>query len=244
MTLNDLKVNTVLFNEEIQIAQCNNHFKYSIDSLILSSFVNTSKAKSILDVGTNNAIIPVMIARNTKASITGVEINDEAIPYALETLKLNKLETQINIINNNYIDFCASIKPKKYDIIISNPPYFEESKSRLVKENDNLARARHDNDLSLDDLIKHSRTIIENNGLLYLVLRPERLVETINKLTSYSFEPKRLLLCYPKVNKQSNLFVIEAKFMGNPGLKIEEPLIVHNDDGSYSKQLEDYIGGK
>ena len=242
MTLNDLTINTVLFNEDIQIAQCNNHFKYSIDSLILSRFVNISKSKSILEIGTNNAVIPALLAKRTDAEITAIEINKEAIPYAKKTLELNGIESRVNVIEMDYIKYSLQIRPKKYDTIICNPPYFENDKSRLVKTNNNLANARHDNTLSISDLIKYSRPIIENNGTLTIVLRPDRLTEVKKLLVDNGFEPKRLMFCYPKKGKNSNLFIIEAKFQGNPGLVVEHPLTLHNDDGSYSNDLKEYIG--
>lgn len=240
--LNDLTINTVLFNEEIQIAQCHNHFKYSIDSLILSRFMDLKKAKSILDVGTNNAIIPAMIASSTSANIVGVEINSEAIAFANETLKLNNI-SNVEIINKDFSKYCDDIKPSKFDIIVSNPPYFEESKSRKIKENNELATARHDKQLSIKELIDNARTIINNNGLFYLVLRPERFSEVIVYLKEATFEPKRVMFCCPKKGREANLFVVEAKFQGNPGLKVLPELIVHNEDGSYSDALKEFIGG-
>ena len=56
-------------------------------------------------------------------------------------------------------------------------------------------------------------------------------------ITSYNIMPKRVRFIYPKENTESNLFMLEAVKNGKYGLKLESPLYVHNNDGSYKEEI-------
>ena len=77
-----------------------------------------------------------------------------------------------------------------------------------------------------------------------MVHRPFRLAEIFSKMVEYRIEPKRMCLVYPYVDKPANMVLIEAVKGGNSQLKVEEPLIVYNKDGSYTAELLDMYGMK
>ena len=70
-----------------------------------------------------------------------------------------------------------------------------------------------------------------------IIYDENRLIEIIDVMKKYGFEPKRIKLCYPKVGKDANILLIEAVKNGNSGLKIEPGLIIHNEDGSYTDEV-------
>ena len=70
-----------------------------------------------------------------------------------------------------------------------------------------------------------------------LVHRTDRLAEIVNILTKYNLQPKRIRIVYPKTKENSNLVLIDAKKNGKVGLKVLEPLICHNCDGSYTEEI-------
>ena len=78
-----------------------------------------------------------------------------------------------------------------------------------------------------------------------MVHRPERLNEIIEVLRKYRLEPKRIRFVYPKINKDANLVLIKAVKYANSFLKVEKPLIIYKDDGSYTNEiLKIYEDGK
>ena len=78
-----------------------------------------------------------------------------------------------------------------------------------------------------------------------MVHRPERLNEIIENLRKYRLEPKRIRFVYPKINKNSNLVLIKAVKYANSFLKVEKPLIIYNEDGTYTDEiLKIYEEGK
>ena len=70
-----------------------------------------------------------------------------------------------------------------------------------------------------------------------MVHRPDRLVDIIEALKKYKLEPKIIRFVYPKINKEPNLVLIKATKNGRNFLKLEKPLIVYNEDGSYTDEI-------
>ena len=70
-----------------------------------------------------------------------------------------------------------------------------------------------------------------------MVHRPERMSEIFELLRKYRLEPKRIRFVYPKINKNANLVLIKAVKYANSFLKVEKPLIIYNENGSYTKEI-------
>ena len=92
-------INDLLGYENLKIIQDTNFFSFSLDSVLLPNFFTLDKSvKKILDIGTGNAPIPLILSTKTDAKITGVEIQKEVYDLALESISINKKEEQINIV--------------------------------------------------------------------------------------------------------------------------------------------------
>ena len=224
------------------IMQDTNMFNFSLDSVLLPNFVTINKnIQNILDIGCGNAPIPLILSTKTKAHITGVEIQKEVYNLAVESVKINDLEEQINIVNADINDLYKELETESFDIITCNPPFFKVSE----KSNKNLSEyktvARHEVKLNLEDIMKISRKLLKNNGVLGIVHRPERLVDIIDLMRKYNIEPKKMRLVYPKKDKEANILLIEGTKNGNPGLKILPPLYSHDEDGSYTAEIQKFF---
>lgn len=216
-------------------------FAFSLDSVLLPQFVSINKTcKNILDIGTGNAPIPLILTTRTKAHIIGVEIQKEVYDLAIKSVKINKKEDQIELINNDINKIYKDFPNNSFDIITCNPPYFKTNSSK-PNENNYKNIARHETNLTIDDLCKISRRLLKNLGTLNIVHRPERMLDILNKLKQNNLEPKRIKFIYPSKEKDANIMLIEAKLNGKPGLKIEGPLISHNNDGSYTEEIKKYF---
>ncbi len=235
-------LNYILGYENIKIYQNTDMFKFSLDSILLPNFVTINKTvKNILDIGTGNAIIPIILSLKTKAKITGIEIQKEVSTLAVKSVQYNNLEKQIKIINQDIKEY-ANLQPtESYDLITCNPPYFKINDKSAFNDSEYKVIARHEVKLTLEDILKISRKLLKNNGILSLVHRPERLVDIIEVMRKYNIEPKKIQLVYPNQNKEANILLIEGVKNGKPDLKILEPLYTHNDDGSYTDQIKKYF---
>ena len=89
--------------------------------------------------------------------------------------------------------------------------------------------------------MKISRKLLKNNGTLGIVHRPERLVDIIESMRKYNIEPKKIRLVYPKKDKEANILLIEGTKNGKPGIKILPPLYSHDEDGSYTLEVQEFF---
>lgn len=100
---------------------------------------------------------------------------------------------------------CGNKLAKKYDLIVANPPYYNEDFNQQRK-NSTLEQklATHEINLNLEQLVANSARIIEQKGYLAIVLPMARYIDTICLLRKYNFEPKRIQLVYPRITDTQN----------------------------------------
>jgi len=234
--------NYLLAHKNMKIIQRKDMFNFSLDTVLLANFCSIQKdLNCIVDFGTNNAAIPLLLSLRTDKKIVGVEIQKDAVDIAEKNVKLNKLENQIEIINDDIKIFSKS-QTQKYKLVVCNPPFFKVNERSHLNESEYLQIARHEIKISLEEIIASASKILDNRGRLAMVHRPERMIEIIEYMRKYDIEPKRIRFVYPKMNKESHIFLIEGMYKGNRGVKIEAPLYAHNDDGSYSNEVRKMFG--
>lgn len=235
-------INDLIGYKNMKVIQNPDWFSFSLDSVLLPRFVTLNKdVKNILDIGTGNAPIPLILSTRTNAKIYGIEIQTDIYNLAVETIQLNKLESQIKIINDDVKNIGQYFESGFFDVIVSNPPYFKIGEKSRKNDDIHKTIARHEIKLNLEDIIKISSVYLKNNGLLAIVHRSDRLIELIELFKKYKIEPKKIQLIYPKENTEANIVLIEGRKSGNPGLKIMPPIIAHNNDGSYSEEIMNYF---
>lgn len=238
-----IEINDLVYFKDIKIVQNKDYFNFSLDSVLLPNFVEiTRKTKKILDMCTGNAPIPLILSTKTDAKIYGVELQKEVYDLAKETIKINNLDNQIELINDNIKNLKKIFDTETFDIITCNPPYFKKKDDSIINENKIKSIARHEIEMKLEDVMIISKALLKNEGSLVLVHRTDRLIEIIELMKKYNIEPKRMRLIYPKVNMESNLVLIDGRKNGKEGLKILPPLYIHNDDSSYTSEVLEMFG--
>lgn len=231
-------LNDLLEYKNLKIYQNTEMFSFSLDSVLLANFVRINKnTKCILDIGTGNAPIPLILSTKTNAKITAIEIQKEVYLLAQKSVVYNHLESQIELINGDINEQAKQWDTEKFDTIICNPPFFKVTENVKLKISEYKKLARHEITLNMEQIIKISKKLLKNNGSLNIVHRPDRLIEIITIMKNNGLEPKRIKLIYPKKNENANMLLIDAVKMGKPGLKIEAPIIVHDPDGSYTDEV-------
>ena len=234
--------NYLLGYKDLKIIQDNEMFNFSLDSVLLPNFVTLNKnITKILDIGCGNAPIPLILSTKTEASITGVELQKEVYEMAVDSVKLNKKDNQINIINKDINDYYKEIETDTFDVITCNPPFFKYIETSNINKNDYKTIARHEVKLNLNQLFNIAKKLLKNNGVIAIVHRPERLVEIIEEMKKNNIEPKRVQFVYPKKNMEANIMLIEGSKNGKPGLKILPPLYTHLDNGDYTEEVKQYF---
>lgn len=234
------QIHELLGYDNIKIIQDDQMFSFSVDSMLLADFIKVSyKTKNIIDLCCGNAPIPLFLTLKTKAMITGVEIQKEVYELANESIKINKMEKQIKIINNDLKDIHKTLGSNCFDIVSCNPPYFKYSFTSNTNKNDYLTIARHEVKATLEDIIIESKKLLIDGGYLYMVHRCERFSEICELFTKNCLQIKTLRFVYSKENSDEALFVlIEARKNKNPGTKILKPLYIYDENNNYTTEVK------
>ena len=231
---------TVTYLKNMKIIQRNDFQNFTLDSVLLADFLKINrKSKKILDIGTGCGIIPLLLSQRTTAEITGIEIYKEMSEIAKRNITNNNLQEKITIINEDIKNYRNMFKRDQFDIVVTNPPYFEfKGDVNQVNRLEQLAYARHNVNITLEEIIKISAFLLKNSGSFSLVFRSERLVEVLALLTEYKLEPKRLKICFTKRSGAAKISLIEAIKAAEKGLKIEPPLFVYDETGEKSEYIK------
>lgn len=201
-------------------------FRVGTDGVLLGASASVQTAENILEVGTGTGVIALMIAqRNPEARITALDINEEAVRLAAENFNNSPYQNRLNAIHCNFKDYDTR---EKFDLIVSNPPYFEENPS----EKDVMARQQ--TELSFRDLIENASANLAPKGSLSVIIPfvsgddfaeicREKQLFLSRKITVFGIRnsvPKRLIL----------EFVLEN------GTLTESEIVIEKSPRNYSDQ--------
>ncbi len=228
----------------LKIIQNTDGFCFGVDSVLLTEFAkDMKKNKTIVDLGTGTGIIGILLSKKVEASkVIGIEIQKDVAEMASRSVELNNLQNIMQILNEDVKSL--SLEKNSFDYVVTNPPY-KKIGTGIINKEDKQIISRHETTVNLDEWLKVASNLLKDNGAIYMVHRPERLNEIIENLRKYRLEPKRIRFVYPKVSKDANLVLIKAVKYANSFLKVEKPLIIYNEDGSYTDEiLKIYEEGK
>jgi tRNA1(Val) A37 N6-methylase TrmN6 len=191
---------------------------------------------------TGTGIVPFILAGKTEASnVTGIEIQEEMVEMANRSTQYNKLENRLEFINGDLKDLKLLKSLPKADVVTVNPPYKLQN-SGIINPSDKNAIARHEICCTLEDVIIACRTILKDNGRMFMVHRPERLADILCAMRKHKIEPKTIRMIHPNTKKPPNIVLVEGQRDGGAFLKWEPSLYVYNDEGGYTEELERIYG--
>lgn len=231
---------------DIKVYQSKRGYRFSVDSLLVFSFVNMSYAKKIADLGAGSGIIGLLLAKKyPKAKVYLVELQRSLYENCIRNIEINGLQDRVMALNED-IRLIASgkvipdLEENTFDLIVSNPPFRQPDTGRISPE-DERALARHELTLKLDDLVMASHRLLKTGGRLCLIYLPERLVELLMKLRNSGLEPKRLRFVHSKIHEPARMVLVEAAKGRRQGLILERPFIIYNDHGVYTEEMKDIL---
>ncbi|MBC2581252.1 tRNA1(Val) (adenine(37)-N6)-methyltransferase [Clostridium sp. DJ247] len=237
-TLDDLQLNG------IHVIQKKDAFRFGVDAVLLANFARIKNCAKVIDLCTGTGIIPFILAGKTKASqIIGIEIQEEMVEMAKRSVLFNKLQDKIKFIHKDLKDINFLKTMPKVDLVTVNPPY-KLKNSGIININDKNAIARHEICCTLEDVIKACKSVLNHDGRVYMIHRPDRLADIICTMRTYKIEPKLIQMVQPNVNKAPNMVLIEGQNNGGMFLKWEKPIYIYNLDGNYTSEIDDIYGRK
>lgn len=230
-------LNDLLGYKNRKIYQNTDWFSFTLDSVLLANFVKLNLShKKILDIGTGTGAIPLILSTKTNRVIDAIEVQENVAHLFKKSIEYNHLESQIHLIIGDVLDYAKKFN-HYYDVLISNPPYYNQLKKSMTKEK---LIARHEVRLCLEDLLKVSNRLLKDGGKLFLVYNSTRFLELVDQLRKYQLTPKKIQFVHQHLEKEASMVLVECIKKGKEGLQIEEPIII--DHIQRDKLYTDIVG--
>ena len=231
-----------LNRNNLMIIQDPSRFCFGMDAVLLSGFAKVKAGEKAIDLGTGNGIIPILLSAKTEGEhFTGLEIQPENVDIAQRSVKYNRLEEKIDIVEGDIVTASEKFGKSVFDVVTSNPPYMI-GQHGLTNPDSAKAIARHEVKCTFEDVARETAALLKPGGRFYLVHRPFRLAELIVTLTKYKLEPKRMKMVHPFIDKEPNMVLIECVRGGNSRMTMEAPLIVYKEPGVYTDEIYTIYG--
>ena len=212
----------------LELIQNPSGFCFGVDAVFLSDFVKVKPGETVLDLGTGNGIIPILLSAKTGGKkFTGLEIQENTADMARRSVAYNHLEDRIEIVTGDIKEAAEIFKPAFFDVITTNPPYML-SQHGLRNPDDAKAIARHEVLCTLDDILRESMRLLQDKGRFYMIHRPFRLTEIMIKMNHYKIEPKRIQFIHPYIDKEPVLVLIEGVRGARSRVTVEPPIIMYD----------------
>ncbi|MBF0760811.1 methyltransferase [Dysgonomonas mossii] len=202
--------------------------KVGTDGVLLGAWVNVS-GDNILDIGTGTGLISLMMAqRNEKAVIDAIDIDSDAVSQAKDNIENSPFGNRINSWNASLQEFSSKAE-KRYDVIVSNPPFFVQS---LKSPNKERSLARHTDSLPVADLIGLSASLLSQAGRISFIYPFDYKEELIKLAEQYKLSVSRITNVFPTPDSVPKRILIElSKEEVTP---IENDLIIEKARHVYS----------
>lgn len=226
----------------LKIIQDDAMFCFGVDAVLLAHFAKTTPAKTAVDLCSGNGIVALLLAGKTKTEkLYCVEVQSKAADLARRNMAFNGLEDRVTVIEDNLNNCGAHFARGSVDVVTCNPPYIA-NRGGLENQSNEKNIARHEILCTLEDVIRESSAMLKYGGKLFLVHKPERLVDIFCTMRAYDIEPKRVQFVHPQPYKKANIVLVEGTKSGGAELKMLPPLYVYDENHNYSKEIHEIYG--
>lgn len=211
--------------------------RFGTDAFLLAYYAGIRSTSVVCDLCTGCGIIPLIFCKNSKPKlIYAVDIQEEAVALLQKTVGENHLENVLKPICRDLRNITQDvITYESADVVTVNPPYMTGN-SGFMKESEAQAIARHELMCTVEDVCAAAAKLLKFGGSLKMCHRPERLADVICAMRSNKIEPKSITFVFNNINEKPWLFLISGKKGANAGMIVEKPMILRNDDKSYTEE--------
>lgn len=214
------------------ITDQNSAMKVNTDGVLLGAWTGTEKLKKILDVGTGSGLIAIMLAQRSEAEIDAIDIHEPSCEDAKANFAESPWKNRLHIFHQSLSDF-AKVCDKKYDLVVSNPPFHANS-LKSPYQGKNLSK--HTINMAHKDLIKDSIHVLNQSGRLSIILPSSEYLRFSEDARTQGLHCTRECRVLSKPGKNPIRIMMEFEFKKTLTTLVSE-LIIRNHGGDYH---EDY----
>jgi tRNA1Val (adenine37-N6)-methyltransferase len=217
--------NTAFAFKQFNVKQDKCAMKVGTDAVLLGSWIQPNGSTHILDIGTGTGVIALMLAQKTNASIVGIDIDVSATQQAQENVDESKFKNSITLFNTSFQDYVKTTA-LKFQLIVSNPPFFEQS---LKSSDEKRSNARHADVLPFDDLLDGVIKLLDAKGKFCLILPTLEAEKFRNMAQKIGLYLSKLLRVKSRVDKDTDKRHL-MQFEFTPTEFSEETIAIEEDE--------------
>ena len=221
-----------------KIYQNRDFFCYSLDSLLLSYYVDIKKNdKNVLELGVGNGVNLLILSKRYQQKMIGIDIRKENIVLAQKSIEYNHLDDQLKVMELNIKDCYKKLGNDKYDVILCNPPYYSASTNKDTIK----GIAKSEKEITLDEIFNEVKKLLKNSGRFYLVYPTTNLENIITLTKKYNLNVKNIRYVYYDEAKSSKVMLLKICKNSKTGLIVEKPLILFKN-GKKTREYKEMLG--
>jgi tRNA1Val (adenine37-N6)-methyltransferase len=225
------KESGTFYFKQFKVEDGRSTMKVGTDAVLLGVVADIVNAGNILEIGTGCGVISLILSQRTQSRIDAIEIDEESVIQAKENARNSPWKDRINVIHNSLQDFTQK-SVEKYDLVISNPPFFSRS-LKSVHEKRNISR--HDDLLSFNELIKGSLELMLPDASLWIILPVNESREFIQKSGKSGLFVHYILKIVHKKGREFERVILKL-MQTNPEKVTEETLVIRNVNDSFTNE--------
>ncbi|MFW6131460.1 MAG: tRNA1(Val) (adenine(37)-N6)-methyltransferase [Candidatus Aminicenantaceae bacterium] len=224
---------------QIYIIQKKKGYRFSVDAPILADFIRTTSSDEIIELGTGNGIISLLLSIKPFKHITALEIQESLADLAVRNVILNNLEEKISV---HCCDFCTYQPRKKFDIVFSNPPYIKKHEGRLSPFSEKSV-AKHELKCDILSLMRKTGELLREKGRAYFIFPARRKEEFEQAASDHGLKVNKIRYVKNKKNSPPDLFLSECGFSSKKKTLLP-PLVLYDNKGNYSSEALEIFSGR
>lgn len=211
--LDDLQLNNMY------IIQDPNGYCFTSDAVLLANNTHIKKGERVCDLGTGSGIIPILLAVKTELNeVVGLELIERQVDMATRSVELNGLTDKVKIVHGDIKEGDKIFGCGSFDVVTSNPPYGKLGRG-AIKEDEWKARSMYEVTITLEEVIKTASKLVKYGGRVNIIIKADRLSETLCLMTKYGVEPKKVINVFRKGNLADTV-IVEGLRGGKQGMKV------------------------
>ena len=215
----------------LRVIQRADAFRFGTDAVLLADFAAPRRHDRVCDLGTGSGALLLLLARRAP----------DLAHMAARSMAMKGLNEKIRVLPGDLRSIRTLLPHARYDLVTCNPPYGKAG-GTLLNPDASKRLARHEESCAIEDVACAAAWLLQNGGRLCCVFPAARMIELSDAMRKYRMAPKRIRMVHSRVEKAAHLCLMEGMLDARPGLIIEPPLVIYDENNAYTPELRRIYG--